>query len=47
VLSPSEATDQALAAMGIEAARIGRWARGVDTERSTRRCGLAAGCQDG
>jgi glycosyltransferase involved in cell wall biosynthesis/predicted metal-dependent phosphoesterase TrpH len=33
VLSPSQASDEALAALGIEPARIGRWDRGVDTAR--------------
>ena len=30
VLSPSPATDESLAGLGIEPDRIGRWARGVD-----------------
>jgi glycosyltransferase involved in cell wall biosynthesis/predicted metal-dependent phosphoesterase TrpH len=33
VLSPSEASDQRLAALGIPADRIGRWDRGVDVAR--------------
>ena len=33
VLSPSPATDAALAQLGIAAARIGRWDRGVDLAR--------------
>jgi glycosyltransferase involved in cell wall biosynthesis len=33
VLSPSEASDGVLAELGIAAERIGRWDRGVDTER--------------
>ncbi len=33
VLSPSEASDARLAALGIEPARIGRWGRGVDVGR--------------
>jgi glycosyltransferase involved in cell wall biosynthesis len=33
VLSPSEASDAVLGEMGIPAARIGRWDRGVDTAR--------------
>jgi glycosyltransferase involved in cell wall biosynthesis/predicted metal-dependent phosphoesterase TrpH len=33
VLSPSPASDEVLRTMGIEAARIGRWDRGVDLER--------------
>jgi glycosyltransferase involved in cell wall biosynthesis/predicted metal-dependent phosphoesterase TrpH len=33
VLSPSAASDAVLAAMGIAPERIGRWDRGVDTER--------------
>jgi glycosyltransferase involved in cell wall biosynthesis/predicted metal-dependent phosphoesterase TrpH len=33
VLSPSRAADVSLAALGIPAARIGRWDRGVDVER--------------
>jgi glycosyltransferase involved in cell wall biosynthesis len=33
VLSPSPAADASLAALGVEAARIGRWERGVDTAR--------------
>ena len=33
VLSPSPATDDSLAAMGIDRDRIGRWGRGVDTSR--------------
>jgi glycosyltransferase involved in cell wall biosynthesis/predicted metal-dependent phosphoesterase TrpH len=33
VLSPSPAADASLAALGTEAARIGRWERGVDTDR--------------
>ena len=37
VLSPSESADQSLGALGIEAARLGRWDRGVDIERFGRR----------
>jgi glycosyltransferase involved in cell wall biosynthesis/predicted metal-dependent phosphoesterase TrpH len=33
VLSPSEASDQVLNTLGIAPERIGRWDRGVDTER--------------
>jgi glycosyltransferase involved in cell wall biosynthesis/predicted metal-dependent phosphoesterase TrpH len=33
VLSPSPAADASLVALGIEAARIGRWERGVDSDR--------------
>jgi glycosyltransferase involved in cell wall biosynthesis/predicted metal-dependent phosphoesterase TrpH len=33
VLSPSPATDERLAALGIEPSRIGRWDRGVDLRR--------------
>jgi glycosyltransferase involved in cell wall biosynthesis len=33
VLSPSPATDERLAALGIERSRIGRWDRGVDVRR--------------
>jgi glycosyltransferase involved in cell wall biosynthesis/predicted metal-dependent phosphoesterase TrpH len=33
VLSPSPAADASLIALGTEAARIGRWERGVDTDR--------------
>ncbi|HYJ21408.1 MAG TPA: glycosyltransferase [Solirubrobacterales bacterium] len=33
VLSPSPAADASLVALGIEAGRIGRWERGVDTDR--------------
>ncbi len=33
VLSPSPAADASLVALGTEAARIGRWERGVDTDR--------------
>jgi glycosyltransferase involved in cell wall biosynthesis/predicted metal-dependent phosphoesterase TrpH len=33
VLSPSPAADVSLTALGIEAGRIGRWERGVDTDR--------------
>ena len=33
VLSPSPAADGSLLALGTEAARIGRWERGVDTDR--------------
>jgi glycosyltransferase involved in cell wall biosynthesis/predicted metal-dependent phosphoesterase TrpH len=33
VLSPSPAADASLLALGIEASRIGRWERGVDTDR--------------
>jgi glycosyltransferase involved in cell wall biosynthesis/predicted metal-dependent phosphoesterase TrpH len=33
VLSPSPASDAALAAIGIEAGRVARWDRGVDTAR--------------
>jgi glycosyltransferase involved in cell wall biosynthesis/predicted metal-dependent phosphoesterase TrpH len=33
VLSPSQASDAVLAALGIDAGRIGRWDRGVDVER--------------
>ncbi len=33
VLSPSPAADGSLAALGTDPARIGRWERGVDTER--------------
>jgi glycosyltransferase involved in cell wall biosynthesis/predicted metal-dependent phosphoesterase TrpH len=32
-LSPSPAADASLAALGIDAAKIGRWERGVDVER--------------
>ncbi len=35
VLSPSEASDAALGELGIEAEKIGRWDRGVDTTRFT------------
>jgi glycosyltransferase involved in cell wall biosynthesis/predicted metal-dependent phosphoesterase TrpH len=33
VLSPSPAADSSLVELGIDAARIGRWERGVDTDR--------------
>jgi glycosyltransferase involved in cell wall biosynthesis/predicted metal-dependent phosphoesterase TrpH len=33
VLSPSPAADSSLAGLGVDPARIGRWERGVDTER--------------
>ena len=33
VLSPSPASDESLARLGIERDRIGRWGRGVDTSR--------------
>jgi glycosyltransferase involved in cell wall biosynthesis/predicted metal-dependent phosphoesterase TrpH len=33
VLSPSPASDESLASLGIERERIGRWGRGVDTSR--------------
>jgi glycosyltransferase involved in cell wall biosynthesis len=33
VLSPSAAADASLVALGVEPARIGRWERGVDTDR--------------
>jgi glycosyltransferase involved in cell wall biosynthesis len=33
VLSPSEASDQVLTTLGIEADRVGRWDRGVDLAR--------------
>ncbi len=33
VLSPGPAADRSLTAMGVEARRIGRWQRGVDTDR--------------
>jgi glycosyltransferase involved in cell wall biosynthesis/predicted metal-dependent phosphoesterase TrpH len=33
VLSPSPAADRSLLALGVEAARLGRWERGVDTDR--------------
>ncbi len=33
VLSPSPAADGSLVALGVDAARIGRWERGVDRER--------------
>jgi glycosyltransferase involved in cell wall biosynthesis/predicted metal-dependent phosphoesterase TrpH len=33
VLSPSPATDERLAALGIDSARVGRWDRGVDLDR--------------
>jgi glycosyltransferase involved in cell wall biosynthesis/predicted metal-dependent phosphoesterase TrpH len=33
VLSPSPAADRSLAGLGVEAARIGRWERGVDVSR--------------
>jgi glycosyltransferase involved in cell wall biosynthesis/predicted metal-dependent phosphoesterase TrpH len=33
VLSPSESADESLRALGIDAARLGRWDRGVDTLR--------------
>ena len=33
VLSPSPAADRSLLRLGAEAARLGRWERGVDTER--------------
>ena len=33
VLSPSPAADRSLAALGIDATRIGRWERGVDCDR--------------
>ena len=33
VLSPSPAADASLADLGVDAGRIGRWERGVDTER--------------
>ncbi len=41
VLSPSSATDDRLAELGIEAGRIGRWDRGVDLARFSPelRCG--------
>ena len=35
VLSPSAAADATLAGLGVDAARIARWDRGVDTERFT------------
>ena len=45
VLSPSAAADATLAGLGVDAARIARWDRGVDTERFTpaRREAGAAG----
>ncbi len=36
VLSPSEAADEALAALGVPAERVMRWDRGVDGQRFTR-----------
>ncbi len=33
VLSPSESSDDSLRGLGVDAARIGRWTRGVDTSR--------------
>ena len=33
VLSPSPASDESLARLGVERAAIGRWGRGVDTSR--------------
>jgi glycosyltransferase involved in cell wall biosynthesis/predicted metal-dependent phosphoesterase TrpH len=33
VLSPSPAADGSLAELGVDAARVGRWERGVDTDR--------------
>ena len=36
VLSPSTASDEKLNELGIAPERIGRWDRGVDTERFTR-----------
>jgi glycosyltransferase involved in cell wall biosynthesis/predicted metal-dependent phosphoesterase TrpH len=33
VLSPSAAADASLVTLGVESARIGRWERGVDTDR--------------
>jgi glycosyltransferase involved in cell wall biosynthesis/predicted metal-dependent phosphoesterase TrpH len=33
VLSPSEASDGVLSTLGVDAARVGRWDRGVDLER--------------
>ena len=33
VLSPSEASDTALSELGVEADKVGRWDRGVDTDR--------------
>jgi glycosyltransferase involved in cell wall biosynthesis/predicted metal-dependent phosphoesterase TrpH len=33
VLSPSPAADRSLLALGVEASRLGRWERGVDTAR--------------
>lgn len=35
VLSPSQASDAALGELGIEAEKVGRWDRGVDTSRFT------------
>lgn len=35
VLSPSQASDAALAELGVEAEKVGRWDRGVDTSRFT------------
>ena len=35
VLSPSEAADEALAALGVPAERVMRWDRGVDARRFT------------
>jgi glycosyltransferase involved in cell wall biosynthesis len=46
VLSPSPASDAALAGLGVPAARVGRWDRGVDVERfgpARRREGLLPG----
>jgi glycosyltransferase involved in cell wall biosynthesis/predicted metal-dependent phosphoesterase TrpH len=46
VLSPSPASDQRLAALGIAATRVARWDRGVDLERfdpALRREGMFAG----
>ena len=33
VLTPSPASDESVARLGIERDRIGRWGRGVDTSR--------------
>jgi glycosyltransferase involved in cell wall biosynthesis len=33
ILSPSPAADGSLAELGVDAARVGRWERGVDTDR--------------
>ena len=46
VLSPSDAADQSLRALGVEAERIGRWDRGVDVGRfgpRHRRSGFLSG----